>query len=131
MFGQCGGCQYQDIPYEEELRLKETALREVLALRFGEVPGTFKPIVPSPKIYGYRNRIIVHTTIYICCCNKKFCCISRKRKWVGNAVITQTIRWNPHITEATRCIQLDGIENTNRNIGTCLNNGQRIYIHHH
>src|SRR5512135_3167789 len=57
VFGTCGGCQHQDIPYAEELRLKETRLRELLI----RIPDTqswdIRPIVPSPLVYHYRNRL--------------------------------------------------------------------------
>ena len=29
-FGQCGGCTYQTLPYEEQLRLKESQVKELL-----------------------------------------------------------------------------------------------------
>jgi 23S rRNA (uracil1939-C5)-methyltransferase len=57
VFGECGGCQLQDISYADELRLKETRLKELLqgALK---IPGSaFHSIVASPQEYHYRNRI--------------------------------------------------------------------------
>jgi 23S rRNA (uracil-5-)-methyltransferase RumA len=48
-FGQCGGCKLQDIPYEEQLKIKEAKVKEL----FGEC----LPIIPSPDIYFYRNRM--------------------------------------------------------------------------
>jgi 23S rRNA (uracil1939-C5)-methyltransferase len=57
VFGTCGGCAYQHLPYEEELKLKEKALREQLALA-GDLPDAlFDPITPSPEPYYYRNRL--------------------------------------------------------------------------
>ena len=37
VFGECGGCAYQDIPYEEELRRKEELVKDLLgtAILFG------------------------------------------------------------------------------------------------
>ena len=29
-FGQCGGCTYQNLPYEEQLQLKETQIRNMM-----------------------------------------------------------------------------------------------------
>ncbi|MBF0122593.1 MAG: class I SAM-dependent RNA methyltransferase [Candidatus Omnitrophica bacterium] len=57
VFGQCGGCQHQNISYEEELRLKGEALKGLLQAHVGELAFDFLPIVPSPKIYHYRNRL--------------------------------------------------------------------------
>ncbi len=57
LFGTCGGCQYQDIPYEEELARKEAILRELLAKEVGLPEDVFEPITPSPEFYHYRNRL--------------------------------------------------------------------------
>ncbi len=55
-FGVCGGCDYQHIPYELQLRYKADILRETLS-RLGRVQWE-GPIVPhaSPP-FGYRNRV--------------------------------------------------------------------------
>lgn len=55
-FGVCGGCNYQHIPYELQLRYKAEILRETLA-RLGRLRWE-GPIVPhaSPP-FGYRNRV--------------------------------------------------------------------------
>jgi 23S rRNA (uracil1939-C5)-methyltransferase len=55
-FGVCGGCDYQHIPYELQLRYKSEILRETLS-RLGRVQWE-GPIVPhaSPP-FGYRNRV--------------------------------------------------------------------------
>ena len=55
-FGICGGCDYQHIPYELQLRYKAEILRETLS-RLGRVQWE-GPIVPraSPP-FGYRNRV--------------------------------------------------------------------------
>ncbi len=57
IFGECGGCHYQNIPYSEELRIKERGLLDTLR-RFIEFDSMIvQPIVPSPKEYNYRHRI--------------------------------------------------------------------------
>jgi 23S rRNA (uracil1939-C5)-methyltransferase len=55
-FGVCGGCNYQHIPYELQLRYKADILRETLS-RLGRLRWD-GPIVPhaSPP-FGYRNRV--------------------------------------------------------------------------
>ncbi len=59
-FGRCGGCSYQHMHYEHQLRWKarqvERALRRIGKIR--EPP--MRAIVSSPREYGYRNRITVH-----------------------------------------------------------------------
>ena len=56
LYGECGGCQYQHFSYEEQLKLKEEALRETLhrLTRKGSLE-TF-PILGSPEDRGYRIR---------------------------------------------------------------------------
>ncbi len=58
-FGICGGCSYISMPYEEELKLKEQQVRELLApvLAGQASPCAWEPIKPSPVIFGYRNKM--------------------------------------------------------------------------
>ena len=55
-FGQCGGCTYQNLPYEEQLKLKET---QVKAMMDEVVDGEYiwEGIAPSPRTEGYRNKM--------------------------------------------------------------------------
>ncbi len=57
VFGQCGGCQFQDIAYADELRLKEQGLRILFREALNVSEDVFRPILASPQEYGYRNRI--------------------------------------------------------------------------
>ena len=57
LFGTCGGCQYQGIPYEEELFRKEAILKELLTKELSLSEDVFGPITPSPESYYYRNRL--------------------------------------------------------------------------
>ena len=52
-FGRCGGCKYLDIPYEQELSIKESILIETL----GEYGQYFKALHPAPSVEGYRNKM--------------------------------------------------------------------------
>ena len=56
VYGQCGGCQYQDISYAAELDLKQQYLAGLFA---GQeiTAGIFEKIVPSPTEYHYRSRL--------------------------------------------------------------------------
>jgi tRNA/tmRNA/rRNA uracil-C5-methylase (TrmA/RlmC/RlmD family) len=49
IFGSCGGCQYQDISYEEELSRKEGTLKELLKKEFSFSEDIFESITPSPE----------------------------------------------------------------------------------
>ncbi len=57
VFGQCGGCQYQHIPYEEELNLKQSYLKNFLSERLNLRENIFENIVSSPQMYHYRHRL--------------------------------------------------------------------------
>jgi 23S rRNA (uracil-5-)-methyltransferase RumA len=53
-FGICGGCDSQDLSYPEQLKNKETRLRELFSPYSVK---EFKSIIPSPEIYHYRNKM--------------------------------------------------------------------------
>ena len=57
VFGECGGCAYQDIPYEEELCRKEESVKDLLETNLRIPADCFEPIVASPKPYHYRSRL--------------------------------------------------------------------------
>src|SRR6266404_4601955 len=59
-FGRCGGCAYQHISYEHQLAIKWRQVLDSLQ-RIGKLKNVpMRPIIASPKQYGYRNRITVH-----------------------------------------------------------------------
>jgi 23S rRNA (uracil1939-C5)-methyltransferase len=56
-FGVCGGCKWQDLPYERQLFYKEKQVKDNL-LRIGKIEeGEMFPIIPSDKPYYYRNKL--------------------------------------------------------------------------
>jgi 23S rRNA (uracil1939-C5)-methyltransferase len=59
-FGRCGGCSYQHMTYDHQLRWKWRQVQQALQRigKFRDPP--LRPIIPSPLDYGYRNRITVH-----------------------------------------------------------------------
>ncbi len=56
----CGGCQWQHISYEGQLRLKEEILKETLARIAGLSPNLVRKIVPSPETFSYRHKLQFH-----------------------------------------------------------------------
>ena len=54
-FQRCGGCHYQHIPANAQLRLKKDILRETL-LRLGRITWDGAIVEHSGEPYGYRNR---------------------------------------------------------------------------
>ena len=54
-YGRCGGCQYQHMPYEAQLRYKSEILRETLG-RIGRIQWTGAIETQASPPFGYRNR---------------------------------------------------------------------------
>ena len=54
-FGACGGCDYQHIPYEAQLKFKADILRETL-LRIGKVEWAGEITTHGSPPWAYRNR---------------------------------------------------------------------------
>ena len=55
--GICGGCRFQDLPYEEQLALKERQVRETLEHLGGIQQPPVRAIRPAPATGGYRNKM--------------------------------------------------------------------------
>ena len=60
-FAACGGCQYQHIAYETQLRIKHKQIADLFQ-RIGDVRAeVVAPVIPCPQPYGYRNRIMIRS----------------------------------------------------------------------
>ena len=56
-FGVCGGCKWQCLPYEEQLKAKQQQVEDALT-RIGKVPfPKILPIMGSKKTKAYRNKL--------------------------------------------------------------------------
>lgn len=56
-FGVCGGCKWQHLSYEAQLRHKQTVVRDAL-LRIGKVPiQDLQPILAAERTTYYRNKL--------------------------------------------------------------------------
>lgn len=60
-FGDCGGCQYQHIDYAEQLRIKHKQIADLFERIGGLSDAMIEPVIPCPRPYGYRNRIMVRS----------------------------------------------------------------------
>ncbi|MFZ2088155.1 MAG: 23S rRNA (uracil(1939)-C(5))-methyltransferase RlmD, partial [Desulfobaccales bacterium] len=56
-FGLCGGCQWQDLAYEEQLHWKGVHVQECLKHLAGLGPRIIQPAVASPHQRHYRNKM--------------------------------------------------------------------------
>ena len=61
-FVVCGGCHYQHLPYEEQLKAKTDILRDQLT-RIGKIENPpIQEMVASPGAWNYRNHLQFHLT---------------------------------------------------------------------
>ena len=54
-FGECGGCTYQNLSYESQLKLKESQVKSIIDEVIDDYE--FLPIVESPSSVEYRNKM--------------------------------------------------------------------------
>ena len=65
-FGVCGGCKWQQLPYEAQLKMKHQQVYDQLT-RIGKVElPEFRPILGSVKTQEYRNKLVFG------CANKRW-----------------------------------------------------------
>ena len=61
-FGICGGCHYQHLPYEEQLKAKTEIVRDQLT-RIGRIENPpVHEMLASPNLWNYRNHVQFHLT---------------------------------------------------------------------
>ena len=60
-FGSCGGCNYLNLSYKDQLALKREQIKELLDLvyiKMNQEPNyEFQGVKESPRQYGYRNKM--------------------------------------------------------------------------
>lgn len=110
-FGVCGGCKWQNLPYEEQLRFKQEQVMQQLR-RIGKVElPECSPIKGSKKIWEYRNKLD------FACSNKQWLTMEQMRQGVP---FTSAIGF--HISGAfdkvlpiVKCHLMDDLNNRLRN----------------
>ena len=61
-FGVCGGCHYQHLSYQAQLKAKTEIIRDQLR-RIGKIENPpVQLIIPSPREWNYRNHVQFHLT---------------------------------------------------------------------
>lgn len=110
-FGVCGGCKWQNLPYEEQIKAKqEQVLQQLRRIGKIELPEC-SPILGSKKIWEYRNKLDYG------CSNKQ---------WLTNEQLKAGVPFAPaigfHITGAfdkiypiEKCNLMDDVHNDMRN----------------
>ncbi len=56
-FGVCGGCKWQHVRYEEQLRIKRKQVSDVLEHIGGFTSPDVQPVLPAGRQFGYRNKV--------------------------------------------------------------------------
>ncbi len=59
LFGTCGGCQYQNYTYEQQLEWKRSQVAELLT-HMAHIKAEVLPVIPSPIEWAYRSKITPH-----------------------------------------------------------------------
>lgn len=59
LFGECGGCQYQNLAYPAQLEWKRRQIEELLK-RMAGISFPVEPVEPSPSTFGYRSKLTPH-----------------------------------------------------------------------
>jgi 23S rRNA (uracil1939-C5)-methyltransferase/tRNA (uracil-5-)-methyltransferase len=59
VFGRCGGCQYQNLSYGEQLEWKRRQVAELVEHMAGLTLAVL-PVIGSPRPFGYRSKITPH-----------------------------------------------------------------------
>ena len=57
LFGECGGCNWQNLPYSEQLVHKQRQAESTLEHLGRAKPERIEKIIPSPLEYRYRNKM--------------------------------------------------------------------------
>ena len=60
-FGNCGGCQYQHIRYEDQLKIKQQQIIELFKRIGGFSEDKVASVIACPQTFNYRNRILVRS----------------------------------------------------------------------
>ena len=117
-FGVCGGCKWQNLPYEEQLKFKQQQVQDQLT-RIGKVQlPEFRPILGSVKTQEYRNKLDFG------CANKRY--LTKEEITVLPKEESQSLKDIPaigfHITGAfdkilpiEKCWLMDDVQNRIRN----------------
>ena len=112
-FGICGGCKWQNLPYEEQIKAKQKQVYDQLS-RIGKVElPEFMPILGSVKTREYRNKLDFG------CCNKRW--LTREQVASGetfdnmNAIGFHITLAFDRIYPIEKCCLMDDLHNQMRN----------------
>ena len=126
-FGICGGCKWQNLPYEEQLKFKQQQVFDQLT-RIGKIElPEFNPILGSVKTQEYRNKLDYG------CANKRWLTSEQLK---DETLVKDTPAIGFHITGAfdkilpiEKCWLMDDLHNQIRNEirDYAINNGLSFF----
>ena len=56
-FGVCGGCKWQNLSYESQLKYKQQSVKDIFQRIAGVQPDEFREILGCDQIFEYRNKM--------------------------------------------------------------------------
>lgn len=112
-FGVCGGCKWQNLPYSEQIKAKQTQVLDQLS-RIGKIDlPEISPIIGSEKIWEYRNKLEFG------CCDKRWL---TKEQIASGEQFANTNGVGFHVTGSfdkilpiEKCYLMDNLQNEIRN----------------
>ncbi len=111
-FGICGGCKWQQLPYEEQLKMKQQQVFDQLT-RIGKVElPEFRPILGSVKTKEYRNKLDFG------CSNRRYLTseeIASGREFARDAIGFHITGAFDKILPIEKCWLMDDLHNQIRN----------------
>ena len=111
-FGTCGGCKWQQLPYEEQLKMKQQQVFDQLT-RIGKVElPEFRPILGSVKTKEYRNKLDFG------CSNRRYLTseeIASGREFARDAIGLHITGAFDKILPIEKCWLMDDLHNQIRN----------------
>ncbi|MBQ8152087.1 MAG: 23S rRNA (uracil(1939)-C(5))-methyltransferase RlmD [Prevotella sp.] len=111
-FGTCGGCKWQQLPYEEQLKMKQQQVFDQLT-RIGKVElPEFRPILGSVKTKEYRNKLDFG------CSNRRYLTseeIASGREFARDAIGFHITGAFDKILPIEKCWLMDDLHNQIRN----------------
>ena len=57
IFPACGGCMYQTMGYQDQVKMKEEQIRSIMDAAVDGYSYTFEGVKESPKEFAYRNKM--------------------------------------------------------------------------
>jgi 23S rRNA (uracil1939-C5)-methyltransferase len=112
-FGICGGCKWQMLPYEQQLKYKEQEVKDVIK-RIGKIETSVLPIRGSEKTIHYRNKLEFTFSNKKYLTQKEFSLLGQD-EWPGGALGYHVPKLYDKIIDIEECWLMEDVNNAIRN----------------